>query len=198
MGDKKMERGRCLGGPSGRQGPVRFRNLAVGLVLLASGAALGDEPLKGGKLLPSDYQCDRCDLTFMKEAIPVPKRGIVFAMGSFLSPGADWKIFDQDARTLSVVTTQIESDQAGDRHLKLVSQHSVRLTQAQMDRIGAIADRIWGSRDRMPGEMATDISWDLYLIDQPSIRHEGGMVGLPGGTARELTDLFDQVLKAHE
>lgn len=64
-----------------------------------------------------------------------------------------------------------------------------RLTDADAAELDAAMARVWPVPDRLPGSMATDIFWDLWLVDGDQRRHETG-AGMASGAAEPLVGLL--------
>lgn len=118
-----------------------------------------------------------------------PVHGLVLVRGSFLSPTASWSILDLDRKQFSRLVTELDRKSGG---YKQVRSYEAKLSRTDMQRIIALANKIWASDDPIFSQMATDVIWELYLFDGSVIRREHGP-GLPGGLANDLSALLDEL-----
>ena len=165
---------------------------AILVMLCALPCAALASPEGGSDAMPLSMKCADCDLSFMRPAVATPVHGLVMAHGGILGPVADWEVVNWDDRTLSLIQTTMVQEVNGNHILKQTGNQVIKLTAADESKLRAVANKIWASRTSVPGQMATDVNWNLYLIDGITVRKEGGM-GLPAGDAADLEAAFRSV-----
>ncbi|QNA89692.1 hypothetical protein G4G28_16635 [Massilia sp. Dwa41.01b] len=68
-----------------------------------------------------------------------------------------------------------------------------RLSAAQSSALSQLTARIWASSNPLPTQMATDVVWDLWLLDGGDVRREFGP-GRPAGMAQDLARTMQEVV----
>lgn len=121
--------------------------------------------------------------------IALPSHGVMFAISGLFSFGWHAITFDRDrhtiARTFVPGLPAIAPDYA-----------EARLTDAEFAELDDVMARVWPVAQALPGSRATDVVWDLWLVDGDGRRHERGG-GIASGAAAPLTAALQRLAERH-
>jgi hypothetical protein len=128
--------------------------------------------------------CGNCEkvLALWREAFEIPKQSVILASGGFRSDVGSFLVLDLEARTLTRYLTRISSNPA---RLAVTSASKVVVADEDFSELLATANEIWNSPEGLPTQLATDITWDIVLVDGDAVRRDFA-VGLPDGLGAEL------------
>jgi hypothetical protein len=174
--------------------PIRFTALAtVAAFCLAGIAAQAAAPSHGrGRAsmqataeAPAyapvkERTCSDCPMP--KPGFPLPRHAVVFGSWGFLEGGTDFQVLDLD--TGALVLAFVPSPTVPSRRKPKGKRAMLTLPKSAMPDLVELANRIWAEPQPIRSRRGTDTSWNLWLIDDKALRHEGG-VGLPDGLASE-------------
>lgn len=132
--------------------------------------------------------CKPCDMPSLPVALP--RRGIVLAYGSIISDGSNWYLVDFERAEATRIFARL--DRATSK-LNIVEQVARSLPPGEQSSLTQLANRIWGNDKTLPTQMATDVVWDIWLIDGNDVRHEYAP-GLPDGLAKEVAKTIERVI----
>lgn len=124
--------------------------------------------------------CNDCPMP--KPGFPLPRRAVVFGSWGFLDGGTDFQVLDLD--TGALVFAFVPSPTVPSRQKPKGKRTTVTLPKSAVPDLVDLANRIWAEPQPIRSRRGADTSWNLWLIDDKEVRHEGG-VGLPDGLAAE-------------
>lgn len=162
----------------------------------ASQKAVQTRANTGARLLPSGYHCRQCSLDFLSSAFAPPTHGLILAEGGFFIQSGSWWVVDNDTRIMSRISTIAEKDDQRRFRLRVQSRTDFPLSAMEVEKIQTTVDTIWALPGSLGTAMRYDVTWDLYLIDGESIRHELGL-GTPTGQGHDLEELLQTIERAH-
>lgn len=67
------------------------------------------------------------------------------------------------------------------------------LLPEELSVVTQLANRIWASSEALPTQMATDVVWDLWLLDAGDVRRDFGP-GVPDGLAKEVEQVMERLV----
>jgi hypothetical protein len=155
-------------------------------VLPAQAAAVTDAP-------PRYRLCQPCTMPAL--SIAMPHHGMVLAYGSFLSSGSLWYVVDLERGEATRI--QARAERSADRNLHklvIVDQTTRAMPDHELSRLKQIDKEIWALENKLPMHFATDVTWDLWLLDDPDVRRESAP-GVPAGPAKEIELMMQRILE---
>jgi hypothetical protein len=132
--------------------------------------------------------CQPCVMPILP--IALPRRGIVLSYGSIISEGSTWYLVDLERAEAIRIFARF------DRRTSLqnvVEQVTRPLPPEELSMLTQLANRIWASNEALPTHMATDVVWDLWLLDAGDVRRDFGP-GLPDGLAKEVEQVMQRLV----
>jgi hypothetical protein len=155
--------------------PIRFAAIAVFLLAAATAGAATPTyaPVK-------ERICGDCPMP--KPGIKLPRHAVVAGSWGFFSQGSNFEVLDLDSGKL--VRAFVPTPAVPKHRALRATRETIKLPSAALPELVELANRIWADPQRIRSRDATDISWDLWLIDGQQVRHEAGF-GLPTGLAAE-------------
>jgi hypothetical protein len=166
-----------------------IRSAAFALLCLGWASVQASQPAQTPE--PSAYApvkervCTDCPKP--KPGIELPRHAVVLGTWGFFSNGNHYQVVDLDRGTLVktfVPSPSVPIPNAPKQRARKARSHTVTLPKSELPQLVALANRIWAKSHPIRTRNATDVSWDLWLIDGRQIRHESG-AGLPDGLAAE-------------
>jgi len=108
--------------------------------------------------------------------VPIPHKGVLLSNGSFLAPGASFTIVDFDARSITRLTTVLDSLPDGKRELSLTGKTTRTLDAAELNRLIDNANKVWDPPpDTRPGSpMVLDATCNIVLFDGDDMLNQWG------------------------
>jgi hypothetical protein len=122
-----------------------------------------------------------------RPGIELPRHAVVLGSWGFFSYGNNYQVVDLDRGTLVkafVPSPGVPNANLPKHGAPKTRRHTLTLPKSELPQLVELANRIWAEPQAIRTRDATDVSWDLWLIDGQQIRHESG-AGLPGGLAAE-------------
>jgi hypothetical protein len=162
----------CLGWASAQAGPPAHSSAR------ASAHVPAYAPVK-------ERVCTDCPLP--KPGVELPRHGIVLGSWGFFSYGSHYQVVDLDHGTLVktfVPSPGVPGASPPKRSEPKARRQVLNLPKSELPQLVELANRIWARPHALHTRDATDVSWDMWLIDGQQIRHESG-AGLPDGLAAE-------------
>lgn len=162
------------------------KSIVTGLLFVGLATAACSRGVEG--YAPTKHRlCVDCDL----KGLPFerPARGLIAAYGSFIGPTASWRVVDLDRRRLSIVSARFDPPS---KLYKEVQKKDVVLHQAEVKEVVAAENALWALEEPVGSSMATDVVWDLYLLDRGAVCREFGP-GSPLGAGKELEALIEKL-----
>jgi hypothetical protein len=135
-----------------------------------------------------------------KPGIELPRHAVVLGTWGFFSNGSHYQVVDLDRGTLVktfVPSPSVPMPNAPKHRVQKARPHTVTLPKSELRQLVELANRIWAKSHPIRTRAATDVSWDLWLIDGQQIRHESG-AGLPDGLAAEWLRRINKLAGAHD
>jgi hypothetical protein len=132
--------------------------------------------------------CQPCVMPMLP--IAMPRQGIVLAYGSILSEGSTWYLVDLEKAEARRVLARFDRGTKEQNVVKVVTR---ALLPAELSELTQLANRIWASKDALPTQWATDVVWDLWVLDAGDARRDFGP-GRPAGLAKEVADRMDALV----
>jgi hypothetical protein len=133
--------------------------------------------------------CNDCPMP--KPGFQLPRHAVVFGSWAFLEGGTDFQVLDLD--TGALVFAFVPSPTVPSRRKPKGKRTTLTLPKSAVPELVNLANRIWAEPQPIRSRRGTDTSWNLWLIDDREIRHEGG-VGLPDGLAAEWVHQMHKLL----
>jgi hypothetical protein len=128
--------------------------------------------------------CTDCPMP--KPGVELPRHGVVLGSWGFFSYGSHYHVVDLDRGMLVNTFVPSPGVPGAPRPKRGVpkARQAVALPKSELPQLVELANRIWAKPHAIRTRDATDVSWDMWLIDGQQIRHESG-AGLPDGLAAE-------------
>jgi len=133
--------------------------------------------------------CRDCPLP--KPGFQLPRHAVVVGWWGFFDRGTDFQVLDLDTGTL--VQAFVPSPTVPSRPKPRGKRSTTILPKSALPQLVELANRIWAEPQPIRSRSATDISWNLWVIDGNLVRHEAG-AGLPAGLAAEWMRRINQLL----
>jgi len=127
------------------------------------------------------------DCAWPRPGVDLPRHGVVLGSWGFFSYGSHYHVVDLDRGTLAntfVPSPGVPGAQPPKSSAPNARRQSLALPKSELPQLVELANRIWAKPDPLRTRDASDVSWDMWLIDGQQIRHESG-AGLPDGLAAE-------------
>ena len=175
---------------------IRLAAFAACLLACAPVKAAGPTPAPASAQVPAyapvkERVCSDCPMP--RPGIALPRHAVVVGSWGFFNQGTDFQVLDLDTGTL--VHAFVPAPAVPGRQQPKGKRSTVTLPRSALPTLVALANRIWASPQPIPSRSATDIAWNLWLIDGTAVRHETG-AGLPEGLAAEWMHRIDKLLGA--
>jgi len=163
------------------------------MLLCGALAVLSDQGAVAADALPKHRLCQPCTMPALP--IALPRHGMVLAYGSFLSSGSLWYVVDFERGEATRIQARAERNADRKRQeLVIVEQATRAIPSHELSRLKQIDKEIWALENRLPMHFATDVVWDLWLLDGPDVRRESAP-GVPAGPAKEVELMMQRVLE---
>ncbi|WP_156328212.1 MULTISPECIES: hypothetical protein [unclassified Massilia] len=180
--------------------PIRFAAFAACLLACAPVEAAAPPQAPASAQVPAEVPayaplkervCSDCPMP--RPGIALPRHAVVVGTWGFFNQGTDFQVLDLDTGTL--VHAFVPAPAVPGRQQPKGKRSTVTLPRSALPPLVALANRIWAYPQPIPSRSATDIAWNLWLIDGRQVRHETG-AGLPAGLAAEWMHCVDKLLGA--
>lgn len=157
------------------------------MALLLLSSALTLSPAHAATALGSTPKLRLCHACSMP-ALPVtlPRLGMVLSYGTILSDSSLWYVVDLERAEATRIVARTDRVT---RQLGLVTHTTRPLQSDDQSALTQLAYRIWGSKEALPSTLATDVVWNLWLLDGDDVRQESA-TGRPAGMAREVEQIM--------
>lgn len=132
--------------------------------------------------------CKPCTMPLLP--VSLPRHGMVLAFGSTLSTTSLWYMVDLER---GEATRIVARDNRAAQTIDVVERATHPIPDTDLAALKRIARRIWASRDRLPAQMATDSTWDLWQLDGDDVRRDFG-IGVPDGLAKDAQRIMARLL----
>jgi hypothetical protein len=163
------------------------------MLLCSALAVLPDQAAAAGDAPPKHRLCQPCTMPALP--IALPRHGMVLAYGSILSAGSLWYVVDLERGEARRIQARDErNDDRSLRELVIVEQTTRTIPSHELSRLKQIDKEIWALENRLPMHFATDVVWDLWLLDGADVRREFAP-GVPAGPAKEIEVMMQRVLE---
>ncbi len=130
------------------------------------------------------------DCAMPRPGFTLPRHAVVASSWGFFSYGSDFQVLDLDSGKL--VRTFVPSPSVPTQRAPKPGRSALKLPPSAMPQLMDLANRLWAEPEPIRSRDATDVAWDLWLIDGKQIRHESG-AGLPTGLAAEWIQLINKL-----
>lgn len=170
---------------------MRPPELAKPLTLFLLSCTLGALPAQAvaAAHAPSKLRlCHPCEMPVLP--VVLPHQGIVLSYGSIFSEVSTWYLVDLERAEATRILASVDRRT---RKLSVVEKVTRPLLPEELSEVTQLADRIWASNVALPTRIATDVVWDLWLLDAGQVRREFGP-GVPDGLADELAKTMERLV----
>lgn len=135
------------------------------------------------------------DCAWPKPGIELPHHAVVLGSWGFFSYGNHYQVVDLDRGILVKTFVPSPGVPGADVPKSLPPRERrqiLTLPKSELPQLVELANRIWAKPHAIRTRAASDVSWDMWLIDEQQIRHESG-AGLPDGLAAEWLRRLDKL-----
>jgi hypothetical protein len=140
---------------------------------------------------PKHRLCQPCTLPQLP--IALPRKGLVFNYDSVMSSVSPWYVVDFDRGEATRILARRYVDR-GLPGLAVIEQTTRALPSHELARLTQVNTEIWALQDRLPAQLAAEVSWQLWLLDGGDVRHELE-AGVPNGPSKEILLMMQRVLE---
>jgi hypothetical protein len=175
-----------------------IRSAAFILLCLGWASVEAGQPVRPAAQVPAyapvkERVCTDCPRP--KPGIELPRHAVVLGSWGFFSYGSHYQIVDLDRGML--VKTFVPSPSVPNARAPKERRQTLALPKSELPQLVELANRIWAKPHAIRTRAASDVSWDMWLIDGQQIRHESG-AGLPDGLAAEWQRRIDKLAGVHD